>query len=497
MYSMSNESIAFEIWPARTGITDLPADVSELSIPAIGDIIPVWADETKKLKSSDQLRTFNERLAREWAIETGVIEDVFHIDKGTTVTLIEQGLSSALLEHGTTNKPADYVINILRDHIDALQWLIDSFVVVKSPMSAVRIKELHALLTAHQLVVDAYITDPRTSGLVPTKVPLRRGEWKIQPNNVDRDGKQFFYCPPIHTEEEMGKLVKWHNEHQAKRVPPEVEAAWFHHRFTQIHPFHDGNGRVARALASLVFIQAGLFPLVITRGKMRDRYIEALELADAGNLKPLIEVFAEAQQIRFDQALNISDELTKPAETIDLAIEALKNRLSAKQDEVAAKQKGVFSLSLRLEERAEERFGTVCTKLFPIEAHVLRSTSDTSHYYRGQVITAAREFRYYANTTVYRAWVKLLITGDTAAQLLLSFHGRGSEFAGVMVCSPVFELIFKPDEDGVPNDRTQIPVTDRPFEFYYTENPSEVEPRFLSWLDETIALTLAQYQKNI
>lgn len=48
-------------------------------------------------------------------------------------------------------------------------------------------------------------------------------------------------------------------------VSPEVEAAWLHHRFTQIHPFQDGNGRIARLLASLVFIKAGWFPLVVTR----------------------------------------------------------------------------------------------------------------------------------------------------------------------------------------------------------------------------------------
>ena len=48
-------------------------------------------------------------------------------------------------------------------------------------------------------------------------------------------------------------------------VPVEVEAAWLHHRFTQIHPYQDGNGRVARALASLLFIKAGWFPVVVTR----------------------------------------------------------------------------------------------------------------------------------------------------------------------------------------------------------------------------------------
>jgi Fic family protein len=303
----ASDSEIFEIWPSETGITDLPKHWKALSIAAIADIIPVWADSKKKLENSDQLRTFNERLAREWAIETGVIEDVFHIDRGTTVTLIEQGLSAALLEHGTTNKPPEYVINILRDHVEALDWLLESFVIEKQPLTTARIKDLQSLLTAHQSHVDAFILDPGSASLVPTRVPLLRGIWKDQPNNVERDGKQFCYCPPIHTEEEMTKLVEWHNRHQAEGVPPEVEAAWLHHRFTQIHPFHDGNGRVARALASLVYIQAGLFPLVIERGETCRCYITTLEKADAGNLRALVEMFAEEQRSRVCGALSITN----------------------------------------------------------------------------------------------------------------------------------------------------------------------------------------------
>jgi Fic family protein len=303
----ANGSEIFEIWPSDTGITDLPEGWKTLAVTTVADIIPVWADYRKKLENSDQLRTFNQRLAREWAIETGVIEDVFHIDRGTTITLIEQGLSAALIEHGTTNKPPEYVINILRDHVEALDWLLESFVVGKLPLTTARIKELQALLTAHQSYVDAYVRDPGSGALGLTRVSLLRGVWKEQPNNAERDGRQFRYCPPLHTKEQMAKLVEWHNRHQLEGVSPEVEAAWLHHRFTQIHPFHDGNGRVARALASLVFIQAGLFPLVIERGEMCGCYITALEEADAGNLRPLIEVFAEGQRSRVCGALSITN----------------------------------------------------------------------------------------------------------------------------------------------------------------------------------------------
>lgn len=89
------------------------------------------------------------------------------------------------------------------------------------------------------------------------------------------DGIVHEYCPPEQVVSEMERLVEMHNQH-LEIVAPEVEAAWLHHRFTQTHPFQDGNGRVARTLASLIFIRQGLFPIVITRSD-RQEYINASE----------------------------------------------------------------------------------------------------------------------------------------------------------------------------------------------------------------------------
>lgn len=93
-----------------------------------------------------------------------------------------------------------------------------------------------------------------------------------------------------------------HRGHGERGVPPEVEAAWLHHRFVQIHPFQDGNGRVARALATLVMIRAGWFPLVVTDAGRPD-YIDAMELADAGDLRPLVRLFSNIQRRSFEGAM--------------------------------------------------------------------------------------------------------------------------------------------------------------------------------------------------
>lgn len=101
--------------------------------------------------------------------------------------------------------------------------------------------------------------------------------------------------------------------------PPGFKAAWLHHRFSQIHPFQDGNGRVARALASLIFIKANWFPLVATRYD-RDEYLNALEQSDDGNLSSLISLFTKLQKKAFIKALSLSENVINDHEPITRVI---------------------------------------------------------------------------------------------------------------------------------------------------------------------------------
>ena len=52
------------------------------------------------------------------------------------------------------------------------------------------------------------------------------------------------YCPPEHADAEVDRLVEWLASYRDE--DPLIVAAWAHHRFTQIHPYQDVNGRVAR-----------------------------------------------------------------------------------------------------------------------------------------------------------------------------------------------------------------------------------------------------------
>jgi hypothetical protein len=70
-----------------------------------------------------------------------------------------------------------------------------------------------------------------------------------------------------------------------------VAHAWL----THIHPFEDGNGRLARLLANLALIQEGHPPLIV-RASERGRYYDALAASDDGDILPLFALFAKMQE---------------------------------------------------------------------------------------------------------------------------------------------------------------------------------------------------------
>ena len=107
-------------------ITDLPDDWRTLAATDVQSLAAIWQERRDTaLKNSEALKQFNERLAREWAIETGIIEGLYTIDRGTTQVLIEQGIIASLIPHGATDKPAGRIVDILNDHQATLEGIFD------------------------------------------------------------------------------------------------------------------------------------------------------------------------------------------------------------------------------------------------------------------------------------------------------------------------------------------------------------------------------------
>lgn len=265
------------------------SDPGALALPEMRALTKLWRTQRERIEKHRAWPAFWARMVRWWSIETGVIERVFDISLGVTQVLVAQGFDASLIPHGESDRPAGEVIQILEDHVSSMEMVMD-VVGGSRKLTVGWIKELHALICAHQEYAEAV-----TQLGQHVKIPLPRGTFKSRPNSPKRpDGSIHEYCPPEHVAAEMDRLVQLYEGLPADL--PEVRSAWLHHAFTAIHPFEDGNGRVARALASIDFIRANMFPLLIERTDKYSEYIPALEQADAGVLSKLIAFFYKREE---------------------------------------------------------------------------------------------------------------------------------------------------------------------------------------------------------
>jgi len=331
-------------------IAPLPDQPAALAVAELRGLETVWQERKASLEGSGSLQEFLVRLKRDWAIETGVIERLYTWERGVTEVLIERGISTSLIAHagGLTQAEASQAKLLIDDQLDVIDGL---FEVVKGdrPLTEHLIRGLHQNFTLHQ--------DYRGG----VRVPLLKGAYKRDPNNPRRaDGTMHEYCPPELVDEEMGRLVAWYRDAESNAVAPEVLSAWLHHRFTQIHPFQDGNGRVARALASLVFLKAGVFPLVIR--KQDAQYIDLLEQADRGELGPLVPFFAERQKKSILAALAADYEVQRVEqihEIIGAAVGVLEHRARAHEAEIEQ----VVEIAEHLRELARQQLAGIAATI--------------------------------------------------------------------------------------------------------------------------------------
>jgi len=108
------------------------------------------------------------------------------------------------------------------------------------------------------------------------------GNWKSDYNGTTgvRDGKPFYmeYARPDDTPKLMTRWIKEFNRKLLTASSP-VKAmnvyAWAHLSFVRIHPFFDGNGRIARLIANLPLLKCGWPPLLISLER-RAEYIDLL-----------------------------------------------------------------------------------------------------------------------------------------------------------------------------------------------------------------------------
>jgi fido (protein-threonine AMPylation protein) len=462
-------------------ITDLPEDWSSLSDGELDPLLQFWKDQRADLEQSGALAEFSKRLNREWSIETGQIEGVYDLDRGITQTLIERGIDADLIGNHPGQKPAEQIAAIIQDHADALEGLFQ-FVKGDRPISKSYIHELHAALLRHQ---DTSMMVDQFGNLFESK--LLKGKYKERPNNPKKsDGSMHQYCPPEQVDSEMERLLALHTEHEKKGMPVEVGASWLHHRFTQIHPYQDGNGRVARALASLLFIKAGWFPVVVTR-ETRARYIDALEVGDEGDLRSLIGFFTYLQKRALFGIMQVVAD-AQNVRTVEDAIAAAKRVLSTlgKGAQIPHTWLVVKETADQLMRFAEVRLSEITTALKNEIGKTRAEVRFRARYQTG--LPLPQDLPYVPSTDDYEQ-TRVLSIGlhaEEYARIEVHAHAIGSRFRGLIGFVCVFNDLTSPQLASEQN-----------FQVNYAESPESAERRFRPWLEESLVNALTMWRKSL
>lgn len=198
-----------------------------------------------------------ERLSRRFTVDFNYNSN--HIE-GNTLTY---GQTEILLLFGKVIGEAD---------VHAVQEMTASNVGLKMMTEEARVKEMpltqNFIRTLHKTLLREDYT-------------VHAGQYKTRPNSViTRYGDRFEYASPEETPGLMTDLVDWYNEAEKEgKLSPIELAALFHYRYIRIHPFEDGNGRIARLMVNFILMRHD-YPMIVVRSRKKSEYLEALHQAD-------------------------------------------------------------------------------------------------------------------------------------------------------------------------------------------------------------------------
>ncbi|KAG8992461.1 hypothetical protein FRB94_013911 [Tulasnella sp. JGI-2019a] len=196
-----------------------------------------------------------ERYFKSLCVETNIRDGVFRICQDSISNVVRTGFYYGVInrvERDSAVSNPDKILRIIKDTHEALQYVYD-IASTEQPVTPQVVLKLHELLMRQQKVTS---TTPhqyvpigrfRTGGL-----EMRRMEGYVQ------------FCPPDRVIEEVNTITGRIQELLFScKANPIGAAAWIHMAVMNCSPFASGNGRMARLLASLPLIVAGLPPMTI------------------------------------------------------------------------------------------------------------------------------------------------------------------------------------------------------------------------------------------
>lgn len=275
-----------------------------------------WKNYTERInklsETTNETLIHAQKIVRRYAaIETGAIEKLYETDRGFTWTV---ALELAGFE-GVLNNKGDDISRLIESQMDAYDYILD-LATGKQNIAEAWIRELHKVICKEQEFYKVVTSQG------PQDHKLQHGSYKKQPNHVTQaDGSIHSYCPADIVGAEMHRFIKELKSDNFQKLHPVIQAAYAHYSLVCIHPFSDGNGRVARALASIFLLRTLTIPFFVL-AEDRENYIDSLESADRHDYTTLINYtmdscFNAIDLIELSIESSVEDDLEKMITKMD------------------------------------------------------------------------------------------------------------------------------------------------------------------------------------
>ena len=488
-------------------------EYKEYDFQEIDSLQRQWLQVKSSVESAapDAYKEFTERLTRRWAIETGIIEGVYDLDKGVTETLVAKGIASGHIERGSTNKEPSELVEILRDHQSSIEF-VNGWIEEGRPLTKWFIKALHSQILRNQ---DTSQAIDQFCNMFDAR--LIKGEFKKSANNPTRPGGGVHeYCPPEQVESEFDKLLELYCEYDSADCHPLLLAAWLHHRFEQIHPFQDGNGRVGRAVLTWHLVRKGFFPIVVSRDD-RTAYIDALERADGGDLTHLVALFVSLEKSTILQAISEGETETQIAvepqiDLVSQVVSGIVDRANRRRQSEAAQMRSVNDTAQTLRGEASGRLADISRSIAKefeqagiyVSPLITEGGPDkyNEYWYWRQIIETAEKFRHWVNPNEPRYFVRLTLNPERGRTprliFVISLHNTGRQLTGIMSATAFAEIEYHDEEapdDPLQSSRSSGNVDFRdcavnPFTFTWDDSIDDIRDRFVKWMEGCLAIAL-------
>ena len=144
------------------------------------------------------------------------------------------------------------------------------------PLTETFIRQLHKTLLRED-----YSVYRQLPGGQQTSYVVHAGVYKTRPNSVRTiTGELFEYASPEETPALMTDLISWYHEAEESGQYSLAElCALFHYRYIRIHPFEDGNGRIARLMMNFILLRHN-YPMIVVKSADKENYLRALSQCD-------------------------------------------------------------------------------------------------------------------------------------------------------------------------------------------------------------------------